>query len=204
MTRRKAPKGFSSSKIELALISAGALWFRLYSSIYKDPLGFGFSPSRFSDPRIDLPEADRFGVIYLGTSLKVCFLEKVLRDRRNGRLGDIPIPYAELEQLICAELRTVVPLKLIDLRDDRLLQMGIPTDAVRASSHALGQNWSLAFSSHQEQPDGIIYPSRLNQETNLALYDRALAKIELSTVRPFLDYRADVAALIREFRLAIV
>jgi RES domain-containing protein len=106
--------------------------------------------------------------------------------------------------LICAELITVAPLKLIDLRGDRLLQMGVPTDAVRASSHRLGQNWSLAFWSHQEQPDGIIYASRLNQETNLALYDRALAKIELSTVRPFLEYRADVAALIREFKIAIV
>jgi len=61
VTRRKAPRGFSSSKIELAQIRAGALWFRLFSSIYKDRLGFGFSPSRFSDPRIDLPEAERFG-----------------------------------------------------------------------------------------------------------------------------------------------
>jgi hypothetical protein len=34
--------------------------------------------------------------------LKVCFLERVLRDLRNGQIGDVPIPYAELEELICA------------------------------------------------------------------------------------------------------
>jgi len=104
VARRTPPKGFESSKIELASIRTGTKWYRLYSSSHPDPLGFGFSPSRFSDPRVALPEKDRFGIIYFGSSLKVCFLERVLRDLRNARLGDVPIPYAELEQLMCAEL----------------------------------------------------------------------------------------------------
>ncbi|MES0214072.1 RES domain-containing protein [Mesorhizobium sp. C280B] len=48
------------------------------------------SPSRFSDPRRRV-DANRFGVLYLGDSLKVCFLETVLRDRRAGILDDLPI-----------------------------------------------------------------------------------------------------------------
>ena len=100
MAGRLPPKGFGSSKLELASIRTGTKWYRLYSSSHPDPLGFGFSPSRFSDPRIELPEKDRFGTIYFGSSLKVCFLERVLRDLRNGQLGDVPIPYAELEQLM--------------------------------------------------------------------------------------------------------
>ena len=139
MGRRLPPKGFESSGIELASIKTGTKWFRLYSSRYPDPLGFGFSPSRFSDPRVALPEKDRFGVIYFGSSLKVCFLERVLRDLRNGRVGDVPVPYAELEQLMCAEIVTARPLNLVDLRGDNLVKMGVPTDAVRASSHRLGQ-----------------------------------------------------------------
>jgi hypothetical protein len=107
----------------------------LYSSRYLDPLGFGLSPSRFSDPRVGLPEKDRFGVIYFGSSLTVCFLERVLRDRRNGQLGDVPIPYPELEQLMCAEITIVRPVKLVDLCGDNPVKMGVPTDAVRASSH---------------------------------------------------------------------
>jgi hypothetical protein len=127
------PKGFESSAIELASIKTGTKWFRLYSSRYPDPLGFGFSPSRFSDPRVVLPEKDCFGVIYFGSSLKVCFLERVLRDRRNGRLGDVPIPYPELEQLMCAEITIVRPLNLVDLCGDNPVKMGVPTDAVRSS-----------------------------------------------------------------------
>ena len=204
MAGRLPPKGFESSKIELASIETGTKCYRLYSSSHPDPLGFGFSPSRFSDPRLKLPEKDRFGIIYFGSSLKVCFLERVLRDLRNGQLGDVPIPYAELEQLMCAEVTTVRPLSLVDLRGDNPVRMGVPTDAVRASSHRLGQRWSLAFWLHEQRPHGILYPSRLNEEINLALYDVALPNVIVSSTRPFLEYRAEVAALIRRFKLAIV
>jgi hypothetical protein len=204
VARRTPPKGFESSGIELASIKTGTKWFRLYSSRYPDPLGFGFSPSRFSDPRVALPKKDRFGVIYFGSSLKVCFLERILRDIRNGRLGDVPIPYAELEQLMCAEIVTARPLNLVDLRGDNLVKMGVPTDAVRASSHRLGQKWSLAFWLHKQRPHGILYYSRLNDEINMALYDVALPSIRVSTTRPLLEYRTEVAGLIREFKLAIV
>jgi hypothetical protein len=204
VARRLPPKGFESSGIELASIKTGTKWFRLYSSRYPDPLGFGFSPSRFSDPGVALPEKDRFGVIYFGSSLKVCFLERILRDLRNGRLGDVPIPYAELEQLMCAEIVTARPLNLVDLRGDNLVKMGVPTDAVRASSHRLGQKWSLAFWLHKQRPHGILYPFRLNEEINLALYDVALPNMRVSTTRPLLEYRTEVAGLIREFKLAII
>ena len=68
------------------------------------------------------------------------FLERVLRDRRNGRVGDVPIPYAKLDDLICAELTTVRPLNLVGLRGDYLVKKGVSTDAIRASSHRLGQH----------------------------------------------------------------
>jgi hypothetical protein len=204
VARRLPPKGFESSAIELASIKTGTKWFRLYSSRYPDPLGFGFSPSRFSDPRVGLPEKDRFGVVYFGSSVKVCFLERVLRDRRNGRLGDVPISYVELEQLMCVEITTERPLNLVELRGDNPVKMGIPTDAVRASSHRLGQKWSLAFWLHKQRPHGVLYPSRLNEEINLALYDVALPNVRVYRTRPFLEYRSEVAALIREFKLAIV
>jgi RES domain len=176
----------------------------LYSSRYPDPLGFGFSPSRFSDPRVTLPEKDRFGVIYFGSSLKVCFLERVLRDLRNGQIGDVPIPYAELEELICSEVTSVRPLNVVDLRADSPIKMGVPTDAVRASSHQLGQRWSLAFWQHKQRPHGILYPSRLNEEICLALYDGALPNVRVSRTLPFLEHKPEMASLIRKFKLAIV
>jgi RES domain len=179
------------------------VWRRVYGASHPGPLGFGCDSSRFSDPRTTLIEADRFGVLYLGASLKVCFLEAILRDKKNGRLGDLPISYSELTGRVCADIELREPLSLVDLRGDNLVKMGVPTDAVRSSSHKWGARWSLAFWSHSESPDGLIYSSRLNEETNIALYDRAIRKVAVRTIRPLLDCGDDLAAIIREFKLSI-
>ena len=55
--------------------------------------------------------------------------------------------------------------------------MGIPSDVPRSANQALARRWSLAFYQHPSQPDGIIYPSRLNEDTNVAIYDRAVTKL---------------------------
>ncbi len=55
--------------------------------------------------------------------------------------------------------------------------MGVPSDVPRGANQALAQRWSLAFYQHPSEPDGIIYPSRLNEDTNLAIYDRAIIKL---------------------------
>ncbi|MER9349764.1 RES domain-containing protein [Mesorhizobium sp. M0227] len=81
---------FGRAKLEIETISPGRTFGRICWSIYPDPLGYGKSPSRFSDPRRRV-DANRFGVLYLGDSLKVCFLETVLRDRREGILDDLPV-----------------------------------------------------------------------------------------------------------------
>ncbi|WP_267901658.1 RES domain-containing protein [Sinorhizobium meliloti] len=52
--------------------------------------------------------------------------------------------------------------------------MGVPTDVAKSSRQALARAWSLAFHEHRSVPDGIIYPSRLNGHTNLAIFDRHL------------------------------
>ncbi|MCK3803846.1 RES domain-containing protein [Sinorhizobium meliloti] len=75
----------------------------MYASAFPDPLGYGKTPSRFSDPRRRDP-ARRFGVVYLGDTLKVCFLEAVLREEIYARR------YAEIE--------TIADLRLVDLRED--------------------------------------------------------------------------------------
>ncbi|MER8437298.1 RES domain-containing protein [Mesorhizobium sp. M1312] len=88
------PPDFAAAKLEIETIPRGRTFGRIYWSTYPDPLGYGKSPSRFSDPRRRL-DANRFGVLYLGDSLKVCFLEAVLRDRREGTLDDLPIEEVE-------------------------------------------------------------------------------------------------------------
>ena len=136
--------------------------------------------------------------------MKVCFLEAILRDRGVGRIRSFPLEWAELENWTCAELRVEETLRLADLRGDHLVRMGVPTDVARARSQELGRLWSRAFWSHETKPDGIIYDSRLNGETNIALYDRALANLSVIATPKLIECRLELARIIIELDLAIV
>jgi hypothetical protein len=198
------PTGFESRPLVLSDVATGSVWRRLYRSRFPDPLGYGFNPSRFSEPELNSTPPARFGVAYLGSDVKVCFLEVILRDRGVGRTQAFPIEWAELEEWTCAELQIKQTLRLVDLRGDGLVRMGIPTDVARAGSQELGRRWSRAFWSHDAKPDGIIYDSRLNGETNIAVYDRALAKITSKATPRLIDCRSELAKIIIDFDLAIV
>jgi RES domain len=167
---------FARVTLDLATVGAGERFGRIYLSRHPDPLGVGRTLSRFSDPRRRIP-ANRFGVLYLGSSLKVCFVEAVLRDQGDGRTGELILDERDLAVRSFAEIEVATPLTLLDLRGDGPLRMGIPSDVARGSKQSLARQWSLAFHEHPAQPDGIIYPSRLNGETNLAVYDRAIGKL---------------------------
>lgn len=170
------PATFGHTALDTAIIPTGARFGRIHHARHPDPLGFGKAATRFSDPR-RRSEANRFGVLYLGETLKVCFVEAVLRDARNGSVGDYPIEETELAQRRYSEAVVTAPLRLVDLRGDGPIRMGIPSDVAGASRQHLARAWSLAFYTHPDRPDGIIYPSRLNRETNLAIYDRAVGRL---------------------------
>jgi hypothetical protein len=172
----KPPAAFAKSDLELHTVRPTERFGRIFLGRYPNPLGYGKTPSRFSDPRRRAP-THRFGVLYLGESLKVCFLEAVLRDQRDGVMGNLPIGEDELDARCFAEIEVVSPLTLVDLRDDCAIRMGVPTDVYRASSQTLARQWSVAFHEHPSAPDGIIYPSRLNGQTNLAIYHRAIGRL---------------------------
>jgi hypothetical protein len=95
-----------------------------------------WTPSRFSDPR-RRDAAKRFGVLYLGETLKVCFLEAALRDRRHGLIGDLAIEQRE----IYARRYTIAEFSLVDLRDDHAIRMGVPTDVAKSSRQSLARSW---------------------------------------------------------------
>lgn len=198
------PRGFEKRPLAISETAKGSIWRRLYLNRYPNPLGYGFGPSRFSDPETRLAAPARFAVVYLGSGVKVCFLEAILRDRGIGRITSFPLEWAELENWTCAELRVDETLHLVDLRGDHLVRMGVPTDVARARSQELGRLWSRAFWSHDAKPDGIVYDSRINGETNIALYDRALAKLSVIATPELIECRLELARIIIELDLAIV
>lgn len=202
MTGIKPPAGFENSVLDIETIPAGRRFGRIYASAFPDPLGYGKTPSRFSDPRRRDP-ARRFGVIYLGDTLKVCFLEAVLRDRRDGLVCDLPIEEKEIHARRYTEIETIADLSVVDLRDDHAIRMGVPTDVAKSSRQSLARAWSLAFHEHQSVPDGIIYPSRLNGHTNLAIFDRAAPKLSAVRVVPLIG-APGLATVINDLRVSLV
>jgi hypothetical protein len=192
---------FATAPLDLATIAPGERFGRIHSNAWPDPLGFGKSPSRFSDPRRRL-SADRFGVLYLGSTFKVCFVETLLRDQRDGLIGDLILDESELTKRSYATVEVSTALSLLDLRNDGPLRMGIPSDVVRGSRQSLARKWSLAFYKHPTQPDGIVYPSRLNGETNIAVYDHAVAKLRVHSTGPLLN-APDLARTLDELRIGL-
>lgn len=202
MAGRSPPAGFAAARLELHTVVPGERFGRIYGARYPDPLGYGKAKSRFSDPRRRIA-ASRFGVLYLGQTLKVCFLEAVLRDQRDGLIGDLPMAERELASRRYAEIEGVAPLHLVDLREDRAVIMGVPSDVHRSTRHTLGQAWSLAFHEHPSRPDGIIYPSRLNGHVNLAVYGRAVPKLRPVRIRPLLSM-PELATVLDDLNIALV
>ncbi len=196
------PPAFDGVALDLMTVPVGAKFGRIHRKTFPDPLGFGKNPSRFSDPR-RRAEADRFGVLYLGSSLKVCFLETMLRDERDGIVGQIAIAESELDDRRYAEIRVSQALRLLDLSGDGPVRMGIPSDVARGRRQALARKWSVAFHEHPQQPDGIVYPSRLNGETNLAIYGRAVGKLELLRAHE-LKCAAGLPDVLDEFLVALL
>ncbi len=174
---------FAAVALDLATIDIGAAFGRISFTRFTDPLGFGKGPSRFSDPRRRVA-ARRFGVLYLDGTLKVCFIEAVLRDQGDGRAGELLLDERDLA--IRSYVEVVESLSLLDFRGDSPLRMGIPSNVVRGASQTLARRWSLAIHEHPAQPDGIIYPSRLNGEVNLAVYDHAMDKLRATSHHPLL------------------
>jgi hypothetical protein len=193
--------GFAERDLDIVAIGPELAWSRLSKNHHPDPLGYGWSPSRFSDPGTD--PTRRFAIIYFGATLKVCFLEAVLRDKGDGRVATMPIEEGELLTWNRVQVSARRPLRLVDLREDGPVRMGIPTDAVRAADQRLGRIWSRALWEHDAAPDGMIYPSRLNGHDNIALYDRALVKLATQTTAPLMSFRDEMARIIDDLDLSI-
>lgn len=89
-------------------------------------------------------------------SLKVCFLEAILRDQRDGVVGTFPLGMTVLTERAMAEITPTRDLKLIDLRGDGPVRMGIPSDVAGGANQTLARAWSAAFYEHPAAIDGII------------------------------------------------
>lgn len=102
----------------------------------------------------------------------MAFVETILRDRADGRGADCVVDEAEILKRSMATFTTAAELHLVDLTGVGGVRLGGPSDVVGARDQTLARQWSAAFYAHSDQPDGILYPSRLIEDRCIALYDR--------------------------------
>jgi hypothetical protein len=127
----------------------------------------------------------------------------VLRDRAVGTMEPFLLTMAELNSYVCADIELSEPLNLVDLTGDGRLRLRTPRDVTGAMDQTAARVWSEAYFRHPGGADGVVYPSRLNGERNIALYDRALGKVVARVARRLIDRRDELAAIISDFNLAI-
>lgn len=139
---------------------------------HRMPLTVHSSPSRFCDGRLG------YAVLYAALSFETCLAETLFRDRFVRRTRR-ELPLAAILMRAHARIATQPgqELQLLDLRDSGCLDIGVPTDAVRARHFGAGQ--ALGRSIYQKHPDvdGVLYASRLTGEDCVALFDRAVHKL---------------------------
>ncbi len=190
-----------SAALAPARVPAGSVWHHIFQDRFPDPLGFGYGPSRFSDPR--LRRANRFGVYYVGATFEVAFLEAVVRDRRDGNPAPFPMTETELSTWAHVPVTVRQPLDTVDLRDGACIALGVSTDTVRARAQAKGRKASLAVWQRREQFDGILYQTRLNTQDNIAVYDRAVPRLDAGPRRR-LNACPEIAPLLERYNVVLV
>ena len=61
-----------------------------------------------------------------------------------------------------------------------------------------------ALWSHDERPDEVIYSSRLNEDANVVVYDRALPKLKATATPRLLECRSELADVMRDLAVALI
>lgn len=142
-------------------------YVRVIPSIHQaTPLGCAPGTSRFGG-------TDKsFAVLYAASDLATAIAETVVRDRFEG-ISDRRMFVAELLDRTAVEVGTTKPLRLIDLRKDGCLKLGISTDIAGAKRFDEAQSFSDIIYK-QGIADGILYNSRLTAANCVGVFDKVI------------------------------
>jgi RES domain-containing protein len=162
------------------------------------PLQPHSAPSRFCDGK------SGFSVLYASLSFETCIIETLVRDRFTHRLKR-ELPLAAVLARGYARLSTQPEreVNLLDLRDTGCVDIGAPTDAVRARHFAAGQALGKAVYEEHPDVDGFIYVSRLTEDDCIAVFDRAVEKFAVVDACELKDH-AELPAVLERNRVVLV
>ncbi|WP_454887416.1 RES family NAD+ phosphorylase [Sphingomonas oryzagri] len=159
------------------------------------PLGMGFGKTRFASP------IDAFKLIYIAKDLPTSIAEAVIRDRFEGIMPR-ELMVSDLTGWGVCEVSVTEPLHLLDLRRDGCFRLGVSTDIVGAKMQGLARTFSQALYDETDL-DGILYYSRLRRRECLAIYDRAVTRLEATSVVE-LETRAGLMSALRALKVQLI
>jgi len=107
-------------------------------------------------------------VLYAAADVHGAFIETLGRVTGQNR-----VDMQTLRETCCAYITAARPLNLVDLTGAGLARIGADARLCTMDDYALCARWALALWSHPQQPDGLYYRARHDQERfSLALFDR--------------------------------
>ena len=166
---------------DLALGFQPSYYLRVLPSVHMaTPLGMRFGSSRFSSP------GNAFRLVYIAYDIATAITETIIRDRFEGA-SDRVLDETEIEKSAVAEV-------VLDLRTTGLPRLGVSTDAARGKAHGEGRKLSEAIYGAYAV-DALLYSSRLTAANCLAVYDRAVPKLNSTAAVPLLRHPDLIPAL---------
>ena len=76
---------------------------------------------------------------------------------------------------------------MVDLREDGLEFLSAPPAVILGSDHTEGRVLSAATYSNVPKADGFLYPSRFTGDICVAVFDRAIVKLEVLEVTSLIE-----------------
>lgn len=143
-------------------------------------------------------------MLYVASVFQTAFLETVVRDQFVQTAHR-----AVLARNIVSRgwarvaTRPEEPLHLLDLTGSGCVEIGAPTDAVRARNQAAGQALGRAIYHDHPDIDGFVYASRLTGEVCYGIFDRALAQLSAVEIGDLIEH-PEVPALLEHHHIELV
>jgi hypothetical protein len=182
---------------DLPIIEVTGAFRRIHQTAF-DPLFWGMTAAnRYDDPA---GAAGDFGTLYLARDHFGAFIESFGDSEGNT------VSYATLDVRSIAEIRTMEPIRAVDLTAEGAAWLGAAGE-VTAGDHALSQRWARALWGHPTSPQGIYYRARHDQSRFcVAVFDRAKTTVMLASTVRLLDpsFRPRLGAMLDEYRFSLV
>jgi len=185
------PADLRKRPLPLTRSSPGTLWARIHR-VGRSPLWFGPAPGNPAENRFDDPHGD-YRVCYIGTTKEAAFAEVFLRD-----LSVEVLSQSDLKMRSLTPIEVIREVRVVTLHGRALGRLGATAEVASGGDCQVSQAWGRSLWEHPDQPDGILYRARHNDdEHSVALYHRAATSVKpLVTID--LSARPDLVAELLE------